>query len=278
MTAQKKQNVGDNYVLPTGADDAGRLDLIQTVYGPISFRGLEAAGISQAKRAADIGCGTGTISRWMAQRMGPDGQVDAIDISKDQIDIAKARPVEQDSGEIDFAEGSAYEPPLSANTYDVVFCRLVLCHLKEPSRAVAQMKSLLKPGGRLVVVDMDLRTAFTMPHSEDYEAWQHSAPIKHDIKIGVDYEIGRRLHELLHAAKLQTIFLAVDQPIYNRAPEKLLWEKTWHNALPALVSAGTMPQEWGDKILAGMAKHTASEDVWVAMVKMFAAVGQKASD
>jgi SAM-dependent methyltransferase len=276
MTAQKLQNVGDNYVLPTGASDAARLDLIHTVYGPISYRGLEAADISMALRAADIGCGTGTISRWMAQRMGPNSQVDGIDISKDQIEVALSRPAEINSGRITFAEGSAYEPPLTSNTYDIVFCRLVLCHLKEPARAIAKMISLLKPGGKLVLVDMDLRTAFTMPQSEDYQAWLHEGSSKHDKNIGVDYQIGLRLHELLKDANLQTIFVAADQPIYNHAPEKLLWEKTWRNALPFIVSAGTMTEERGERLLAGMAKHTAQDDVWVAMVKMFVAVGQKA--
>jgi SAM-dependent methyltransferase len=277
MTAQKSEIVGDNYVLPTGANDAERLELIHTVYGPISFRGLEAADISQASRVADIGCGTGTVALWMAERMGANGQVDAIDISKDQIEIAKARAVNKNAAKINFAEGSAYDPRLTPGIYDVVFCRLVLCHLKEPARAISQMVSLLKPGGRLVIVDMDLRTAFTMPHSEDYEAWLHEGSSKHDQNIGVDYQIGLRLHELILAAKLKTVFLAVEQPIFNRAPEKFLWEKTWRNALPYVISAGTMTQERGERLLAGMAQHTASDDVWVAMVKMFVAVGQKAN-
>jgi ubiquinone/menaquinone biosynthesis C-methylase UbiE len=208
--------------------------------------------------------------------MGSAGQVDAIDISKEQIEVAKARPHDARIGKIKFGEGSAYEPPLPANSYDVVFCRLVLCHLKEPARAIEQMVNLLKLGGRLVLVDMDLRTAFTMPPSVDYEAWLHEGSSKHDANIGVDYQIGLRLHELLLAAKLQTTFLAADQPMFNQGPQKHLWEKTWRNALPSLISVGTMTEERGERLLGGMAKHTASEDVWVAMVKMFAAVGKKA--
>jgi hypothetical protein len=55
--------IGDKYVLPTGVKDAARLDVINEVYGPISIRGLEAAGMEGVRRAADIGCGTGTMSR-----------------------------------------------------------------------------------------------------------------------------------------------------------------------------------------------------------------------
>jgi SAM-dependent methyltransferase len=270
------RNTGDDYVLPTGSADAARLDLIHSVYGPLSFKGLEAANIAGALRAADIGCGTGTVSRWMAERMGPNSQVDGVDISSEQIAVARLHERDTKSGKVSFVEGSAYEPPLPANSYDVVFCRLVLCHLREPARAVAQMVQLLKPSGKLVLVDMDLRTAFTMPHSADYAAWLHEGSSKHDKNIGVDYQIGFRLHALLQAAKLRTTFLAADQPIFNRGPEKFLWEKTWANALPFVVAAGTMTQERGERLLAGMAKHTKHEDVWVAMVKMFVAVGEKA--
>ena len=81
MTPQSLGRVGDDYVLPTGEDDQSRLDVIHAVgTGPVSLKGLEAARIGEASRVADIGCGTGTVSRWIAQRIGPAGRVDAIDI------------------------------------------------------------------------------------------------------------------------------------------------------------------------------------------------------
>lgn len=153
MTSTPVSEIGDKYVLPTGTDDAARLDVIHAVYGPVSIKGLEAAAVSTAARVADIGCGTGTVSRWMAARMGASGRVDAIDIAPEQIEVAKAAPVNAGSAAIHYQVGSAYEPGLPENAFDVVFCRLVLCHLKEPQKAVVQMAKLLKPGGRLVLVE-----------------------------------------------------------------------------------------------------------------------------
>ncbi len=275
MTKQAAEKVGDNYVLPTGKSDAARLDLLHAVYGPVSLRGLEAAGPAEGMRACDIGCGTGTVTRVIAAKVGKSGHVTGVDIAQAQIDIAQAEALPVTSASIEYKVGSAYEPPVKPGSCDVVFCRLVLCHLTDPAKAVAQMASLLKPGGRLVLVDMDLLSAFTMPPSEHYEAWRKESSSKHGKNIGVDYQIGLRLHELMQDANLQTIFLAADQPLFNRTPEKHLWEKTWRNALPSLAAAGTMSQERGEEILAGMARHTAGEDVWVAMVRMFAAVGLK---
>ena len=194
MTAANE--VGDKYVLPTGGKDAARLDVIHEVYGPISIRGLEAAGMEGVWRAADIGCGTGTMSRWLAERMGEGSKVDAIDISEDQLAIARMTQPAASSGTITYSLASAYEPKLPNADYDIVFVRLVLCHLKEPDQAVGAMAKLLKPGGRLVIVDMDMYSFLAMPRSEHYQRWLEVARA-HQHNIGVDYAVGARLHELL---------------------------------------------------------------------------------
>jgi SAM-dependent methyltransferase len=83
VPAESARRVGDDYVLPTGPDDKSRLDLIHAVYGPISLQALDAARIGDATRVADIGCGTGTIARWMAQQIGPGGGVvSAVDVRR----------------------------------------------------------------------------------------------------------------------------------------------------------------------------------------------------
>jgi len=268
------QQVGDDYVLPTGEKDAARLDVIHQVYGPVSVRGLEAAGMDAVRRAADIGCGTGTVSRWLAERIGAGANVDSIDISEDQLNVARAIQPAAGAAKITYSVASAYDPGLPEAAYDVVFVRLVLCHLKKPDEAVAAMAGLLKPGGRLVIVDMDMFSFLAMPPSEHYRRWLETAR-DHQRNIGVDYAVGLRLHELLSGAGLETTFLAADQPIYNAGPGKHLWETSWRNALPYVVKAGSVTPEEGAEMIAGMAVHDARPDVWIAVAKMFAAVGRK---
>lgn len=275
MTSQSVPQVGDKYVLPTGKDDAARLDIIHAVYGPISRKGLEAADIGQAARAADIGCGTGTVSRWMASQMGPPGRVDGIDIAPEQIDVARSTAAASGSGSVHYQLGSAYSPGLPHSSYDVVFCRLVLCHLKEPERAVAEMARLLRPGGRLVLVDMDLRDIFTMPHCESYERYIDEVVIPYQTKIGVDYSVGLRLPQLVVAAGLRTEGMFIDQPVFREGPEKHLWEKTWSFALQRAVPEGVIGQDRGMELLADMQRHTANSEVWVAVAKIFALIGRK---
>jgi SAM-dependent methyltransferase len=264
-------------VLPTGDDDKSRLDLIHAVYEPVSLRGLEAARTGECARVADVGCGTGTVARWMAQRIGSAGSVDGIDISPEQIDVAASTPDPPGAAPIRYHVGSAYEPPLPEHAFDIVFCRLVLCHLQDPARAVAQMTRLLNEGGRLVLVDLDLRTPFTMPACTFYDSIINEAVFPIGAKLGVDYAVGVRLHELMLDAGLSTDFITADQPIVREGPEKHLWERTWAAALPRGVETGVLTSEQGDALISGAERHTASPEVWVAMAKMFAVVGTRAA-
>jgi 2-polyprenyl-3-methyl-5-hydroxy-6-metoxy-1,4-benzoquinol methylase len=275
VSTESARRVGDDYVLPTGHDDASRLDLIHAVYGPISVRALEVARIDAATRVADIGCGTGTMARWMAQRITPGGSVDAVDIAEEQVELARSSPPPPGAAAIEYHVGSAYEPGLPARAYDVVFCRLVLCHLQEPARAVAAMANLLVDGGRLVLVDMDMGDTFTMPPCPFYESILTEVAFPYGAHIGVDYAIGPRLPELMGGAGLATESVAADQPIFRDGPEKHLWERTWAVAFPRAVAAGLLAADRSDELICGAEGHTANPDVWVAVAKMFAAVGRK---
>jgi SAM-dependent methyltransferase len=193
------------------------------------------------------------------------------------VEVARSTPPPPGAASIEYHVGSAYELPLPAGAFDLVFCRLVLCHLQDPARAIAQMASLLRDGGRLVLVDFDMRTIRAMPPSSDYERIVHEIVPVIQAKLGVDYSIGVRLHELLLAGGLKTETVLTDQPVFRDGPEKLLWERTWAAALPNAAAAGAVDTAEAEALIAGAAQHTATDDVWVAAAQMFAVVGRKTS-
>ena len=69
------------YVLVTGEAGAARLQLLHHVYGKSTEALLTELGIAPGMRAVDIGCGIGTVSRWIAGRVGSDGAVIGVDVA-----------------------------------------------------------------------------------------------------------------------------------------------------------------------------------------------------
>ena len=99
-------------------------------------------------RVADLGCGTATLTRLLAEE---GYAVDAVDFSPAMVRQAREK-VAGLSG-VTVTEGDAGSPPLEPAAYDVVLCRHVLWALRDQVAVVRRWSSLLRPHGRLVLVE-----------------------------------------------------------------------------------------------------------------------------
>ena len=99
-------------------------------------------------RVADLGCGTGTLAL-LAAELGH--AVDGVDFSRRMLDLARAKAAAAPG--VRFVLGDAAAPPLPPASYDVVLGRHVLWALPDPAAALASWRTLLRPGGRLVLVE-----------------------------------------------------------------------------------------------------------------------------
>lgn len=99
-------------------------------------------------RVADLGCGTGTLALLLAEE---GHRVDGVDFSPEMV----VRAVAKTAAEPDVAilQGDAFSPPLPPTTYDVVLTRHVLWALPDPVEALRRWVALLRPEGRLVLVE-----------------------------------------------------------------------------------------------------------------------------
>jgi ubiquinone/menaquinone biosynthesis C-methylase UbiE len=105
----------------------------------------------------EVGCGTGTLTLAAKRKAGPSGNVFGIDIIPGMIE-ASQRKAAQANEEITFQLGSFDEIPFSDNTFDVVMCSFMIFHTSEMVRrkGVAEIHRVLKPQGRLLVLDLAL--------------------------------------------------------------------------------------------------------------------------
>jgi SAM-dependent methyltransferase len=98
-------------------------------------------------RAADLGCGTGSLTLLLAD-LG--FRVDAVDFSPSMVAQARAKTAGTTAI---VTEGDAADPPLAASAYDLVLARHVLWAMPSPAAALDRWVGLLRPGGRLVLVE-----------------------------------------------------------------------------------------------------------------------------
>ncbi len=143
----------------------------------------------------DVGCGPGSITLGLADAVVP-GEVVGIDMQQSQVQRARDRAVEHGVSNVRFEVGDAYRLPFTDRSFDAVFAHTILMHLREPVRALAEMRRVLRPSGIAGVRDPDYGTMLFAPAHPRLEQWlalmirlrQHSG--------GYPF-VGRRLRRLL---------------------------------------------------------------------------------
>ena len=120
---------------------------------------LDRAGLSCGERVLDVGCGTGSLALAAARRVGRNGAVCGVDASAPMVERARSKAARA-GVEVDFREAAAQGLPFEERAFDLVLCTLVLHHLGRAGRETAtrEMKRVLRPGGRVVVVDFEKST------------------------------------------------------------------------------------------------------------------------
>lgn len=93
----------------------------------------------------DLGCGTGSLTALLA---GAGYDVRGLDLSERMVAAARAKVAG-----VEFRQGDAARPPYPPGSFDVVLVRHVLWALPDPAAAIERWRALLKPGGRLVLVE-----------------------------------------------------------------------------------------------------------------------------
>jgi ubiquinone/menaquinone biosynthesis C-methylase UbiE len=129
-----------------------RFASLEIMYDHITFEHIESLGIAEGWRCLEVGGGGGSVSRWLSEKVGSTGRVLITDIDPKfltgmtwtigNVDVLK-HDITDDSG---IPEGA----------FDLAHARLVLVHLAQREKALANMISALKPGGWVVIEDFDM--------------------------------------------------------------------------------------------------------------------------
>jgi ubiquinone/menaquinone biosynthesis C-methylase UbiE len=100
---------------------------------------------------ADLGAGEGTFSQLLAQRAE---RVIAIDNSEKMVEFGTTTARENGFTNLEYRLGDIEDPPIEPGTIDLAFFSQALHHAQKPRQAVARAFEILKPGGRIVILDL----------------------------------------------------------------------------------------------------------------------------
>jgi ubiquinone/menaquinone biosynthesis C-methylase UbiE len=180
------------------------------------------AGLSDAERVLDVGCGTGAITAELARRTR--GQVIGIDI--DPAMLAYAR---QHDSSAQYEQGDARDLPYPDGYFDIVTCHYLLLWLNDPYLGVREMARITRRSGHvLVCAEPDYGGRLDWPQLPVRE-WQIEALRRQ----GADPCIGRALREMLARAGLETeigVIASVWDVASMRAQFEAEWAMLWRDA------------------------------------------------
>ena len=122
--------------------------------GAMRQRIVKLARLQRGEAVLDVGCGTGTLAIAAKRQVGAAGKVHGIDASPEMLARA-AKKARRAGIDVAFSEAPAQALPFPDASFDVALTSVMLHHLPRPARAqcAAEMRRVLKPGGRVLAVD-----------------------------------------------------------------------------------------------------------------------------
>ena len=198
------------YMIRGGIEGRERLRVLSRVMRPGTLSLFERAGIGAGMRCLDVGCGGGDVTFDLASLVGITGNVVGLDIDPVKIGLAQGDAEQGEVSNVEFRVGDLTDG-LGEEEYDVVYARFVLWTLPDPEGALRQMVTAIKPGGRLVVEDIDFDASDCYPRSEDFERYQEIFR-QTAAHLGADLNFGSRVPRALLDAGLLGVQPSVVQP------------------------------------------------------------------
>jgi demethylmenaquinone methyltransferase/2-methoxy-6-polyprenyl-1,4-benzoquinol methylase len=152
---------------------AGRYDLLNSVmtaglHHSWRVRAADRAEVGPGDSVLDVCCGTGDLAFELAGRVAPGGHVVGCDFSEQMLDLAREKAAARGAA-VRFEWADALQLPYDAGRFDAVTVGFGVRNFADRDRGLREMARVLKPGGRLVVLEFTEPTR--PPFSTFYSLW-----------------------------------------------------------------------------------------------------------
>lgn len=127
-------------------------------------RAADRVGARPGARILDVATGTGDLAIELSGRVGPTGEVIGLDFSEPMLDLARKK-----APGMEFVQGNALELPYGDDEFDAATVGFGIRNFADLDRGIAELARVVKPGGRVVVLEMTTPTR--PPLSWFFRAW-----------------------------------------------------------------------------------------------------------
>jgi SAM-dependent methyltransferase len=201
-----------SYVIQTGASARDRLELIARLFWPTTETLLTRNDAFSAGRFLDVGCGIGDVASRVGHGFGVDINAEVIDAARERCSVTGAAASFRVAGFSDLGDDDLRD-------FDVVYARCVLSHQSDPRTALARMLAASRPGGQILVEDVEVAAVWSSPpndaltrHLELYVAAARG--------LGARPDVGSHLAPMLTELGATDVSVDVVQPVL-RTPADL---------------------------------------------------------
>jgi demethylmenaquinone methyltransferase / 2-methoxy-6-polyprenyl-1,4-benzoquinol methylase len=153
---------------------AGRYDLLNSLmtaglHHRWRQRAAERTDLRPGDAALDVCCGTGDLALELASRVSPGGHVVGCDFSEPMLDLAREKTAERGAMGVRFEWADALDLPYDEGRFDAATVGFGVRNLSDLDRGLREMSRVLRPGGRLVILEITQPTR--PPLSTFYSLW-----------------------------------------------------------------------------------------------------------
>ncbi len=257
----------DQYIIEGGAAGKKRLHVLAEVLQRYTEALLLSEGSIEGKKLLDAGTGGGNVAVMAARLVGAQGQVTAVDFDEEIIALARQDAEQMKLNNITYRKLNAYDLDYTGE-FDIAYSRFLLSHLQEPSRVLERLWTGLRPGGRLLVEDIDFSGHFCYPACAAFDRYLDYF-VRAAGHNGHNANIGLSLFDLFEKAGLRDIRFDVVQPYFNKGDGKWMAYYTMDRIKATVLKQGLATEKDIDRTLAELKTFTEDEGTLMSLPRIF---------
>ncbi len=268
---------GDEYFLGYRRAEQERLQRQAEQLSPETARLLDEIGLLTGASVLEIGCGPRGCLDLLSERVGPSGNVTAVERNEEAVVLARKFIAERGLRNVEVLCGDIRSSGLPYASFDLVTARLVLVNVPNPEQIVAEAAALARPGGAVAFHEVDWAAHMCDPPSVAWNTFVELF-VTQSTRNGIDPFIGRKLPRLLRSAGL--VDVRVHPTIHAHPPSdpsRSVFLTFADNLRERVLAQNLMSEAAFTDLRDALRRHIEDPDTLVVYGPFFQAWGRKPS-